>query len=108
MQGKQILFILVGVVIIFFGARYYTETAQVESECGTADLEPLPYCAEQKRLGSHLIVKNQCSFDITVHWDVTGGSDYLADLSPGAEKQIAAYPLKIQAVSCCPQYNRCF
>lgn len=102
------MFILVGVIIIVLGARYYKEAVQDEGECSSEDLEPLPYCAEQQRVGSNVIVKNQCSFDITVHWDVSGGSDYIVDLAPGAEKQIAAYPLRIQAVSCCSQYNQCF
>ena len=108
MQGKQILTILIGVVVIVFAARYFMETGQNGGACDGQALEPLPDCARQQRVGSNLIVRNQCSFDITVHWDVSGGADHLVDLAPGAEKQISTFPLKIEAVSCCSQYNRCF
>lgn len=109
MKGKQILFVLIGVVVVAFGAKYYTDGGgQEETACSVEDLESLPDCVGHERIGSNIKVKNECSFDVTVHWDVLGGSDYLTDLVPGAEKQVASYPLKIQTVSCCPQYNRCF
>ena len=108
MKGKQILVILIGVVAVTLGARYYTETAQEDGTCDEQALEPLPECAQQQRIGSNITVKNKCDFEITVHWDVSGGADHLVDLDPGEEKHVAAFPLKIQAVSCCSQYNRCF
>ncbi len=108
MQGKQILFIVIGVIVIVFGARYYQESVQQADACSAEVLEALPECADQTRVGSNVIVENQCGFDVTVHWDIIGGSDYLTDLAPGTVKRVAAYPLNIRAVSCCPQYNRCF
>ena len=108
MQGKQILTIVLGVVVIVVAARHYTDRTEQAHACSGDRLEALPDCAEQRRIGSNVTVENRCGFDITVHWDVTGGSDYLIDLAPGALKQVAAYPLKIESVSCCPHYNRCF
>lgn len=103
------MIILIGVVVVFFAAKQYSQTAPDASACSSADvLEALPECADQWRVGSNVTVENQCSYDITVHWKVTGGSDYITDLAPGAMKQVATYPLRIEAVSCCPQYNRCF
>ncbi|MDJ0958539.1 MAG: hypothetical protein QNI91_16855 [Arenicellales bacterium] len=108
MAGKQIFFIVAGVVVAVFGARYLSDATELTEECLAEEREPLPFCAEQKRIGSNVTVLNNCDYAITVHWEVNGGSDLINDLAPGSEKQVASYPLKINTVSCCPQTNRCF
>lgn len=108
MATKQIFFIVASVVVVVFGARYFSDATEVLEECVVEDREPLPFCAEQKRIGSNVTVVNNCEYAITVHWEVNGGSDLIHNLDPGSEKQVSSYPLKINAVSCCSQTNRCF
>lgn len=108
MNAKQTLFVVGSVAAIAFGVRYLSDATEIVEECVAEDREPLPYCAEQNRIGSNITVLNNCDYEITVHWEVNGGSDLIHELAPGDEKQVASYPLKINAVSCCPQTNRCF
>lgn len=108
MAAKQIVFIVASVVVVVIGARYLSDATELAEECVADEREPLPFCAEQQRIGSNVTVVNKCDYAITVHWEVNGGSDLIYALDPGSEKQVASYPLKINAVSCCPQSNRCF
>jgi len=109
MNAKQMLYVFGGIVLLLFGYRFVPGTAEfAEEECALEDRQPLPDCTEQQRIGSNITVANNCEYPITVHWEVTGGSDLIYDLGPGVEKRVASYPLKVNAISCCPQTNSCF
>ena len=108
MGAKQIFIIIASVAVVVFGVRFFSDATEFMEECGVDERESLPFCAEQKRIGSNVTVANNCDYAITVHWEVNGGSDLMHDLAPGSEKQVASYPLRINAVSCCPLTNRCF
>jgi hypothetical protein len=94
---------LVTLVVVF--TQYYFDSSPGSDGCTT---EPLPYCADTSRTGSDVRVRNNCEFDITVQWEFLAGKNQLHDLAPGQQKQISSFPLKIQSVSCCPEYNRCW
>ena len=108
MGANQIFIVVVSIAVVVFGARFLSDATEFTEECSLDEREPLPFCAEQKRIGSNVTVANNCDYAITVHWEVNGGSDLIHNLTPGSEKQVASYPLKINTVSCCPLTNRCF
>ena len=101
----KLFFILAGIALVVGFTQYYLDSSPGTDGCAA---EPLPYCADTSRTGSHVRVRNDCEFDITVQWEFLAGKNQLRDLAPGEQKQISSFPVKIQSVSCCPEYNRCW
>lgn len=101
----RLFLILLGIVIVVVGVQYYFDSAPSIESC-TA--EPLPYCAETSRTGSYFTVRNNCEFDITVQWEFLAGPGQIHDMAPGEDRQVSSFPVKIDSVSCCPEYNRCW
>lgn len=104
----KLFFILAGIALVVVYSQYYLDSSPGTEGCAVEPLEPLPFCTDTSRTGSHVRVHNNCEFDITVQWDFLAGKNQLHDLAPGEEKQISSFPVKIQSVSCCPEYNRCW
>ena len=101
----KLFLILVGIAIIVVGSQYYFDSEDTVESCAA---EPLPSCATTSRTGSHVTVLNNCDHDITVQWEFLAGSNQLHDLSPGQDQRVSSYPIKVQNVSCCSEYNRCW
>ena len=109
MNAKQMLYVFGGIVVLWFGYGFLSGSTEfAEEECALENRQPLPYCAEQQRIGNNITVANNCTYPITVHWEVTGGSDLIHELEPGVDKKVSSYPLKVSAISCCEQTNSCF
>lgn len=109
MNAKQMLYIFGGIVVLWLGYSFLPGVTEfAEEECALENRQPLPDCTEQQRIGNNITVANNCAYPITVHWEVTGGSDLIHDLEPGVDKQVSSYPLKVSAISCCDQTNSCF
>lgn len=102
----KLFLILAGIAIVVFGTQYYFDSASTTDEGCPA--EPLPSCASTDHSGSYVTVLNRCDYDITVQWEFLAGANQFHDLAPGQEKKVASFPVKIQNVSCCSEYNRCW
>ena len=101
----KLVFIVAIIGLLVFGSQYFLAKSTGSSACTE---EPLPYCAQLDRLGSHFKVTNDCEFDISVQWRFLAGSNQVHELTPGNSKQLSSYPVKIESVSCCPEMNRCW
>lgn len=101
----KLFLILVGIAIVVVGSQYYFDSSTSVEECA---VEPLPTCATTSRSGSHVRVDNNCEYDITVHWEFMAGSNQLHDLAPGEHQRVSSYPVKVNEITCCPEYNRCW
>jgi hypothetical protein len=101
----KLFLILVGIVVAVVGAQYFLDSEPAVESCAA---EPLPDCASIERTGSHVTVANSCAFDITVQWEFLAGSNQIHDLEPGQNKRVSSYPVKVDSISCCPEYNRCW
>jgi len=101
----KLFVILAGIALVFVASQYYMDSSPGTGSC---EAEPLPYCTDTDHTGSYVTVRNNCEFDITVQWDFLAGNNQFHDLAPGEQKQVASFPVKVQSVSCCPEYNRCW
>ena len=101
----KFVFIAAIIALLVFGSQHFLTTSTDANACTD---EPLPYCAQLDRLGSHFKVTNNCEFEISVQWRFLAGNDQLHDLAPGNSKQLSSYPVKIESVTCCPEMNRCW
>ena len=101
----KFVFIAAIIALLIFGSQHFLASSTDASACTE---EPLPYCAQLDRMGSHVKVTNDCEFDISVQWSFLAGSDQVHEINPGNSKQLSSFPVKIEAVSCCPELNRCW
>lgn len=101
----KLFLILVGIAIVVVGSQYYFDSSTAVENCAA---EPLPDCADLRRTGSHVTVLNNCEYDISVQWEFLAGANQIHDLSPGEDQRVSSFPVKVDAVTCCPENNRCW
>ena len=92
---------------ILFGIGLFTAALAYAEKCRNRDRVELPSCAKEIRTDSKVKVVNECSFPITVKWDIAIFPDYRRDIAPGEEREFGSFLMKINSVSCCSRYNQC-
>jgi len=79
--------------------------------CGPKDRVPLPACAYKGEAAVDrkpgLFVQNNCSYPITVKFDVPILSDIRKDVPAGGRVEQGNVPRGSTEVFCCPRYNSC-
>lgn len=108
MNAKLLLFIAVGVVAVWMSSHWFSKSSTEGSGCAAERVDALPACAAQARSGSNITIRNECDYTFTLMWDFFGAAGGVQELLPGEEKLIKSFPLKIESVACCAEYNRCF
>ena len=59
----KFVFIAAIIALLIFGSQHFLASSTDASACTE---EPLPYCAQLDRMGSHVKVTNDCEFDISI------------------------------------------
>ena len=90
----------IGLALVF---GVFSSSGVYADKCGKNDRVSLPGCASVD--GNR--VTNNCSFSVTVKWDVAGAPDNRKTIGPGKSATGGFFPLSTRKISCCPRYGRC-